>query len=122
MKLLEYTSGDGGPSPPARGSLVEPPERFVIEGSIPACAGEPTAAARTAAGPWVHPRLRGGAFKWRPLRALSWGPSPPARGSLQLRGGVPRGAGSIPACAGEPNARRDLERERPVHPRLRGGA
>ncbi len=115
-------SGVVGPSPPARGSreVQDGPRRE--RGSIPACAGEPTAASRNIACAWVHPRLRGGALTMLGEAFRLSGPSPPARGSPTPASRWARGRGSIPACAGEPHPTRGHEVGGRVHPRLRGGA
>ena len=50
-----------GPSPLARGSRVSTEQPKLPEGSIPARAGQPMAAAITQSTAWVHPRSRGAA-------------------------------------------------------------
>ncbi len=111
-----------GRSPRARGSLRWPCVDYAAWGSIPACAGEPPTSPWWAAITRVDPRVRGGARRTTiPYRSVM-GRSPRARGSLDHSGvGVP-GAGSIPACAGEPALRFTRLGEPRVDPRVRGGA
>ncbi len=111
-----------GPSPPARGSPRGGNVARALRGSIPACAGEPSARAMWIPTSRVHPRLRGGARGAMQNLLTATGPSPPARGSQTPGGWNRRGVGSIPACAGEPRATRPWPSRRRVHPRLRGGA
>ena len=70
--------------------------------SIPACAGEPTAAARSSALLAVYPRVCGGTARISSRESTRRGLSPRVRGNLDpgVVGGV--GGRSIPACAGEP--------------------
>ena len=94
--------------------------RHVI-GSIPACAGEPSISAAAVGGAAVYPRVCGGTVgRYVAVRPPS-GLSPRVRGNR----GVPRprdaGAGSIPACAGEPVPRRTFPERLRVYPRVCGG-
>ena len=89
--------------------------------SIPACAGEPLAAALVAAGCAVYPRVCGGTFVDAHRSHRRPGLSPRVRGnqkkndtSLSLRG-------SIPACAGEPAAANADYHAGRVYPRVCGG-
>ena len=106
-------------------------------GSIPALAREPRPGCRSRAPGWVHPRVCGGAriARAKPVACLGrsprdayehggvyLGPSPRVRGSPRhrlLRRDV---GGSIPACAGEPNAAKALGIPFGVHPHVCGGA
>ena len=92
-----------GLSPRVRGSRAGPLGRQRNQGSIPACAGEPGAAAMSACATGVYPRVCGGARDVVAVRVEPAGLSPRVRGSL-VHGdaGDPR-HGSIPACAGEPS-------------------
>ena len=90
-------------------------------GSIPACAGEPSARSVVLSIVWVYPRVCGGTevepsedFEMRGL-------SPRVRGNLGCRAGVGDGDGSIPACAGEPLRSARLTTSNPVYPRVCGG-
>ena len=49
-----------GLSPRARGNLGGPFQNALIDGTIPACAGEPPRRAGAALDPWDYPRVRGG--------------------------------------------------------------
>ncbi len=113
---------DHGPSPRARGSLQDVEAVRRRHRSIPACAGEPSAATWRAPPPTVHPRVRGGADVAQRSRLRWAGPSPRARGSHHRRGGGAVGQRSIPACAGEPGGARRGTARGWVHPRVRGGA
>ena len=89
--------------------------------SIPACAGEPGAAASTGGSSGVYPRVCGGTTP----SGLPWpavpGLSPRVRGNLieTHRDGVPHR--SIPACAGEPPQSDCLRSAVGVYPRVCGG-
>ena len=91
-----------GLSPRVRGSLRTMPSTPVMRGSIPACAGKPSACSCTLGQDWVYPRVCGEASYNRDTTNL--------------------GQGSIPACAGKPRrlaARTCLRR---VYPRVCGEA
>ena len=137
-----------GLSPRVRGNLQAPVPASVPRGSIPACAGEPTAVTPRAtekptvyprvcggtppsarvniAGPGLSPRVRGNRYRRRSGTGID-GLSPRVRGNrLLLRvydttdtGGLR----SIPACAGEPRPPHStLSRTtaRGLSPRVRG--
>ena len=94
----------------------------VIQGSIPAGAGEPMNA--TGEGDWkkVYPRGCGGApAYWTPL-LLAFGLSPRVRGSLRATSVPPSSNGSIPAGAGEPSRILTATSSPEVYPRGCGGA
>ena len=117
----EHLDG-AGPSPRVRGSRTKSQAGFLAAGSIPACAGEPSAGVAVSGRPRVHPRVCGGAPVVALAKLRAWGPSPRVRGSrpsLQYAMGV---KGSIPACAGEPFERGQKRTEHRVHPRVCGGA
>ncbi len=99
-------AGGGGRSPRVRGSPRLRQRPRAAAGSIPACAGEPSARAARARWGRVDPRVCGGARFWRSARGLEEGRSPRVRGSLVARRDGRVVAGSIPACAGEPCRRR----------------
>ena len=90
-----------GLSPRVRGNQVSGPLRNVGVRSIPACAGEPTAALAVHVLQRVYPRVCGGN---------------PEGGPLQV---PPRG--SIPACAGEPRDPPPSPTPPQVYPRVCGG-
>ena len=89
--------------------------------SIPACAGEPPAAATAAYRRRVYPRVCGGTDTGRFARPVQGGLSPRVRGNqhhIYVGCDVRR---SIPACAGEPGMRCPLSPSRQVYPRVCGG-
>ena len=91
-----------GLSPRVRGSRSMGVAIVRRNGSIPACAGEPTAGGPGGKSGRVYPRVCGGAT----IRSTHCGPSkglsPRVRGSRSVAGQHARHRGSIPACAGEP--------------------
>ena len=111
----------GGLSPPVRGNPPRALRRLPQQGSIPACAGEPSS---TTCGAWmrgVYPRLCGGTMHISDARDTVLGLSPPVRGN-RCNGARSRRRGrSIPACAGEPLRRSSIRRLWRVYPRLCGG-
>ena len=91
-----------GLSPRGRGSLSRPSGPFVVSGSIPAWAGEPSASRQSESLQRVYPRVGGGALPAADRHGRSRGLSPRGRGSRErTRSSGPR-HGSIPAWAGEP--------------------
>ena len=89
--------------------------------SIPACAGEPPAAARREPAMRVYPRVCGGTRAASKARCDSTGLSPRVRGN-RVRAGLGRPVcGSIPACAGEPPRAGARRRRWTVYPRVCGG-
>ena len=91
-----------GLSPRVRGSRVRRDRPDVAEGSIPACAGEPSILRRGWTSLRVYPRVCGGAGAATAASAFHMGLSPRVRGSRSPRRRVAFPPGSIPACAGEP--------------------
>ena len=99
---IETLADASGLSPRVRGSphLTLGSDR--LDGSIPACAGEPAQHLRPAPVLGVYPRVCGGAASHIPTTSPPAGLSPRVRGSRdreRWRDGL---GGSIPACAGEP--------------------
>ena len=93
-----------GLSPRVRGNLVVHPSAVVQPGSIPACAGEPVCIEDARNGIGVYPRVCGGTgYTWT-QPANKYGLSPRVRGNLVQDGHYTLREGSIPACAGEPDA------------------
>ena len=113
---------DLGLSPRVRGSRVWERGRRCLDGSIPACAGEPSPAPEGSYWGGVYPRVCGGASV-KPIPPFIWaGLSPRVRGS-PWRWHLTRGpAGSIPACAGEPGRATVRGGRERVYPRVCGGA
>ena len=109
-----------GPSPRVRGNLGRPLDDEGVGGSIPACAGKPVCLWGCPRLARVHPRVCGETCRTRSLLTADGGPSPRVRGNrpLSRRGKTPRG--SIPACAGKPEARRPGQPCSRVHPRVCG--
>ncbi len=112
---------DSGLSPRARGNRNA--RAFALSGcrSIPACAGEPWLFLRDECAVEVYPRVRGGTRCNASRRESGGGLSPRARGNRWPSARAPGARRSIPACAGEPRARRSTYRHLAVYPRVRGG-
>ena len=91
----------------------------VSEGSIPACAGEPTFKAVCTVCSAVYPRVCGGTR--RPAAAAAKGLSPRVRGNLKRSWGPAVWLRSIPACAGEPRPYAGNLNAYEVYPRVCGG-
>ena len=111
-----------GPSPRVRGSQGLRGGQHNSSGSIPAGAGEPVVYVGYIGCLGVHPRGCGGASRSRISDSGASGPSPRVRGSLLWRYNEKVPAGSIPAGAGEPQARPVARWLAGVHPRGCGGA
>ena len=111
-----------GLSPRVRGSPILPGRRLVRIGSIPACAGEPSASSTLANDTRVYPRVCGGALGDLRKRITEHGLSPRVRGSRWRPQAGQDGRGSIPACAGEPPPPSQSATGKRVYPRVCGGA
>ena len=111
-----------GLSPRTRGSRHTDARSSRPNGSIPANAGKPTAAAPCRPRGGVYPRERGEAAAMRTDCLDTQGLSPRTRGSPRERLGRDVDDGSIPANAGKPNATRRAGRGIRVYPRERGEA
>ena len=108
-------------SPRARGNLRNDPVDRLLQGSIPAGAGEPRRSRRSRPRSRVYPRGRGGTSWPSSSSVRIRGLSPRARGNHSAPDESTKASGSIPAGAGEP-ARRVLEGPvLRVYPRGRGG-
>ena len=91
-----------GLSPRVRGNLWNHWPAQFLEGSIPACAGEPLPEISTKPLRKVYPRVCGGTVPWVVCIRMPLGLSPRVRGNrcrAWCRAALGR---SIPACAGEP--------------------
>ena len=110
-----------GLSPRVRGNLKQIRQIEHSLGSIPACAGEPVAAAVGPARSGVYPRVCGGTGWVRVRRGVRPGLSPRVRGNRIGMPGATCRARSIPACAGEPQATQSASVIREVYPRVCGG-
>ena len=91
-----------GLSPRVRGNLLRYQFQIAHARSIPACAGEPPHWEPRAGTAGVYPRVCGGTPPSTSSSPSLTGLSPRVRGNPRQRLGGPAGAGSIPACAGEP--------------------
>ena len=111
-----------GRSPRVRGSQVLRHADAGLQGSIPACAGEPRAEPRWLGEVGVDPRVCGGAALTALTSERARGRSPRVRGSHKWVYPIFRDMRSIPACAGEPSARRAGCSDQKVDPRVCGGA
>ena len=110
-----------GLSPRVRGNLIGQPVPVLHDGSIPACAGEPSSRRGGTDGGRVYPRVCGGTFLTSCSISRRAGLSPRVRGNLrQTSLTLPRPR-SIPACAGEPACTSHAGRRRRVYPRVCGG-
>ncbi len=109
-----------GPSPRARGAASAGPHRAGSPGTIPACAGSSTPPPAPPWTPWDHPRVRGEQRVPSRFRERVQGPSPRARGAVDLRDRADLGDGTIPACAGSSPASRPPRARAGDHPRVRG--
>ena len=90
-------------------------------GSIPACAGEPTTNSAMPPPPAVYPRVCGGTASCPARAAAVSGLSPRVRGNHYAGVYYAAQRRSIPACAGEPDPGTGLAAARTVYPRVCGG-
>ena len=110
-----------GLSPRVRGNLGQLRSGQARGGSIPACAGEPHRAVFLLFVPGVYPRVCGGTWSSSSDKARVQGLSPRVRGNPADCSAVSGSSGSIPACAGEPEAARMSAINVMVYPRVCGG-
>ena len=110
-----------GLSPRVRGNPGSAGRPVAASGSIPACAGEPRLPCLYRRTHWVYPRVCGGTPMPIVARSCVGGLSPRVRGNPGGRRGRGDGAGSIPACAGEPLQRPRIFAPPEVYPRVCGG-
>ena len=92
-----------------------------MNGSIPACAGEPVTQAARLTQAAVYPRVCGGTKTNYPVESGKNGLSPRVRGNPHPAALHRNGSGSIPACAGEPLHVLARVRANWVYPRVCGG-
>ena len=110
-----------GLSPRVRGNPVQDGGERLACGSIPACAGEPTAYTSPVHTSKVYPRVCGGTRSGRGFIRPSRGLSPRVRGNPRpSKASITKGR-SIPACAGEPFASSTCQSDEEVYPRVCGG-
>ena len=130
-----------GLSPRVRGNRGRSLPGAGYDGSIPACAGEPTSISPARFICRVYPRVCGGTNGYLEANIYTLGLSPRVRGNprglrhcARRRRSIPACAGephsipplrwptgSIPACAGEPSSTRIRAPARAVYPRVCGG-
>ena len=110
-----------GLSPRVRGNRPRGKVAVGREGSIPACAGEPSAGSSAWAVGTVYPRVCGGTNLVALSPAYAWGLSPRVRGNPPMPRATPLTRRSIPACAGEPAQNTRDRCRRRVYPRVCGG-
>ena len=111
-----------GLSPRVRGSPGDEPAAVMLDGSIPACAGEPCLRSRSCRSAGVYPRVCGGARHLVADGQHEQGLSPRVRGSRSEGWWRRRWIRSIPACAGEPHRWSPARPRSRVYPRVCGGA
>ena len=110
-----------GLSPRVRGNRDHGQHRGCPYGSIPACAGEPRPRLRCWWPSWVYPRVCGGTALLMGREGAKRGLSPRVRGNPTPPAPARPAAGSIPACAGEPDAPDRAVAGARVYPRVCGG-
>ena len=113
--------GMDGRSPRTRGRRPRRTQRLACVRSIPAYAGEATRIITDHTALEVDPRVRGGGSLYLSGRAYPSGRSPRTRGRLRQTKVFQVAHGSIPAYAGEANARGPSLSLDKVDPRVRGG-
>ena len=110
-----------GLSPRVRGNPVGVDRQDGVQGSIPACAGEPYRRSVSSQALGVYPRVCGGTATASGHANAASGLSPRVRGNRRDCRRWAKWAGSIPACAGEPRALTDAHIGGKVYPRVCGG-
>ncbi len=110
-----------GLSPRVRGNQVFGRFADDVDGSIPACAGEPPSVDCGHELMSVYPRVCGGTPHFCRGRQISQGLSPRVRGNPKGLDADGVGVGSIPACAGEPVVASLTRVPVRVYPRVCGG-
>ena len=112
---------NAGLSPRVRGNPLQPTQRGLPFGSIPARAGEPVFHRLRGGFLGVYPRACGGTRLPSLARRLLGGLSPRVRGNPSSIACAAASWGSIPARAGEPLAFGGLPARSRVYPRACGG-
>ena len=110
-----------GRSPQARGNLSRKLDPLVLDGPIPASAGEPAGAREQGQAQRADPRKRGGTTCQNGPRYEHSGRSPQARGNPSPDRPPAPGRGPIPASAGEPSQGNGAWSNEAADPRKRGG-
>ena len=109
-----------GLSPRVRGIRLRPARPSSGLGSIPACTGNPTAAATHPVEERVYPRVYGESWAAESKPPHRRGLSPRVRGIQLARANLTVVFRSIPACTGNPGPTRRLRRTSMVYPRVYG--
>ena len=115
------TGQQRGLSPRVRGNQAVAALRYAHQGSIPACAGEPSRSSRSAVRMAVYPRVCGGTKVYPRVCGGTSGLSPRVRGNPVGKSNTAIRVRSIPACAGEPPPVQAQNRYSEVYPRVCGG-
>ena len=115
--LARFPHSVSGLSPRVRGNRPVCVSIVRRQGSIPACAGEPSTTITEASSYRVYPRVCGGTIASAKLGRRCTGLSPRVRGNLATPEEFYSSIGSIPACAGEPYEQDIHIDEHPVYPR-----
>ena len=110
-----------GLSPRVRGNRLCRPSPSSPQGSIPACAGEPSIREGKRQPEEVYPRVCGGTIGSTRRRTFVNGLSPRVRGNLAVSQPATSSRRSIPACAGEPPSVQHGAVSQRVYPRVCGG-
>ena len=121
MVALPTEGGENGLSPRVRGNPTLKRGGDIMDGSIPACAGEPTPSCVCSGAATVYPRVCGGTGAALRESYRHLGLSPRVRGNPAATLDRLADLGSIPACAGEPGRRTVRATLAAVYPRVCGG-
>ena len=116
-----YSDAGWGLSPRVRGNRARQVPRLHGDGSIPACAGEPSCRAGRTTSRRVYPRVCGGTLIRPGTSVECTGLSPRVRGNRLWAIDADSAPRSIPACAGEPCASLPTSTAPRVYPRVCGG-
>ena len=117
-RVLPYVSS--GSSPHARGTLLTDWRSTMLNGIIPACAGNTHGNGISPPCSRDHPRMRGEHADDRTAGSARRGSSPHARGTQVLCAGCAVADGIIPACAGNTSSTTTTRASKRDHPRMRG--
>ena len=109
-----------GLSPHVRGNPTIDPRADVLQGSIPACAGQPRRGSMQAPRRKVYPRMCGATKKVDHVSRFDVGLSPHVRGNLTTPSAPVTSSRSIPACAGQPHFAHRHHSDPRVYPRMCG--
>ena len=121
LRRERRSAGRWGLSPRVRGNRSDCVQWWPSAWSIPACAGEPQTLCGGMYCHRVYPRVCGGTAGAPALLKRGPGLSPRVRGNLGIDVVDRAAAGSIPACAGEPELRSHKSAAPAVYPRVCGG-